>query len=116
MYGNGTIRQTASLVNMTNDTIFVYEEVTGAIKEIEIAPSDKELPEEPEFRKKDDRIHYVCEPRIAEEIRRGGRPLSDVAIVRNKSLGRDGKLITRLVWGNNPHIEVRLFNANNAAY
>ena len=96
---------------MTSDDIFLYEESTGKIKKIE--PSNVELPTrpDPEYKKKKSRVYYICEPRLVDKIKRDGRMLSDIAVVCNKALGYNDILITRLVWGGDPHIEVR-FCAN----
>lgn len=104
MHDYSLIRLSGELVNMTNEDIFLYEEGSGIIKKI--APSDEELPANPDFVERPC-VHYICEPRRLEKIKATGRALSDIAVVCSKCRGRNNTLITRLVWGNDPHIEVR---------
>ena len=108
------VRLSDELVNLTNSDIYIYEECTGIIKKIK--PSNTTLPNTPEKNTDKNRTHYICEPRRLEEIRQSDRRLSDIAVVCSKHMGRDNTLITKLVWGNDPHIEVRLHAAAVDAY
>lgn len=93
------------LINVTNREIAVYEESSGNI--CRFSPHSRMvLPDKPE--EQPIIVHYVVDEIVAEELSKLGRPLDDIAIVKQIANGRGGCLIAHLVWGRDPHRRVEL--------
>ena len=101
------IKVADELINLTNETINVYDQYSGEI--VEIAPVSQELPELP---KNDSRIYYILERKVASRLRKTRRPLDDIAIAEHKGPGRDGFMITSLTWGKDKCKSVGLCRTN----
>ena len=96
-------RLTDILINLTGEPVSVYEESTGKIRTY--YPQKIELPTAP---RKDDQgpiTHYLVTDERLRKIR-GKRKLSDIAIIKNQSPGRNGKIISSLAWGKDPTIRL----------
>ena len=87
------------LINLTENTIQVYDECSGDI--VTIPPEVHVLPEHPEPINADKPSYYVFEETTANRLEENGRLLNDVAIIHRKSVGRDGITISSLIWGGN---------------
>lgn len=95
------------LVNLTNETIHVYEKSSGKIVALE--PSQKQLPETPQNDL--DKTMYIVNQEVARKlIGSANRDVSDLAIVHHQDNGRHNIKITYLVWVEDFKTDVFLFN------
>ena len=101
------VRLSDDFVNMTSEVIHVYDTPTGSIKTF--PPSRQELPKSPITGTDRPVTHYIFEESELNALLETGRPLDDIAIIRETSHGRHDILMSSLVWGKNTNIEVCLF-------
>ena len=100
-------RLSGNFINLTDSAAYLYEVCSGQIWTF--LPSADLLPETPTFDPDAPLIHYIVEPEVAERLKESGRSLEDIAIVAGKTTGRHNHEITKLVWGKNPSIIIRLY-------
>ena len=95
------------IINVTNQTFYVYEDFTGKIRMIN--PSNEEEAAVEKDERDDPKTYYAVTEETARAIRMTGGELDRIAIVsKKKDTGRHGVKITRLVWAKNPEIKVCL--------
>lgn len=82
-------------INLTDETIFVYDNADGNI--CGFSPQPREIPTLPACFTKTTTIHYIVNREIASTLK-AFRPLDDIAVVCSKFHGRGGVLISYLVW------------------
>ena len=103
-------RLAGNIVNLTKEKFSLYMESSGIL--VDFLPHKKaKLPKAPTWRHKKGNspvIYYVVEKKEYNKIKESGRKLDDIAVVSKKVVGRDGVLIAKLFWGENPSIEIRL--------
>lgn len=100
-------RLSADFVNLTDETIRLYEVCSGEIWTF--SPSTSPIPEAPDIKPDAPLVHYIVEPEMAEKLEQSGRPLDDIAIIHHESIGRSGYMIASLVWGKRPSTKVLLY-------
>lgn len=109
--------------NLNNDTSFlvqVYQEVTGEIVQF---ASRKHEPNNPvksvdSRRGRDvgldsEESFRIVNQSTLQQLIESHRRLDNVAVVKDRDIGRDGELITRLVWAKDPNTYVRLSGVRN---
>ena len=107
----GTTRPAVKLINLTGGTIQVYDYCSGDI--VTIPPEVQVLPEQPKPIDSDRPCYFVFEQAVANYLEENGRPLDDVAIIYRKASGRDGSIISSLIWGGNHSTVVSLCRTYN---
>ena len=95
------------LVNLTDQTIHVYEKSSGSI--VTLKPSQKQLPETPQ-NDLDKTMYIVNQEVVRRLIDSANRDVSDLAIVYHQDNGRHNTKITYLVWAEDFKTDVILFN------
>ena len=95
------------LVNLTDQTIHVYEKSSGSI--VTLKPSQKQLPETPQ-NDLDKTMYIVNQEVVRRLIDSANRDVSDLAIVYHQDNGRHNIKITYLVWAEDFKTDVILFN------
>ena len=85
----------------------MYEDYSGRIAKIEV--SNKTLSRVPNRIPDFDQPipFYVYTEEQFKKLVRSGRPLDDIAVVRDSVRGRNGKMIDSLYWGKDARILVR---------
>ena len=99
------------LINLTENTIQVYDECSGDI--VAIPPEVHVLPKQPGPINADKPSYYVFEEATANRLEKNGRLLNDIAIIHRKSVGRDGIIISSLIWGGNHSTSVSFCRTYN---
>ena len=96
------------LVNMTGDKIRVYEWSSGDIKKF--YPVNIKLPETPIYMPEHENypVFFVLEEDEIKELK-NRRTLDDIAVISNRSIGRNGKEISYLVWAKDMSTHVHLY-------
>ena len=97
-------RLTDYLINLTGEPISIYQESSGDI--VTFSPQKQSLPA-PSTGKTELVFHYVISQEQLEKIK-GKRDLADIAIVRSNFHGRDNRIISELLWANDPKKETRV--------
>lgn len=95
------------LVNLTDQTIHVYEKSSGTIVTLE--PSQKQLPETPQD-DLDETMYIVNQKVVRKFIDTANRAVSDLAIINHQDTGRHNIRITYLIWAEDFKTDVILFN------
>ena len=104
------IRMTRELVNLTENPVYLYEEVSGNIEEF--------LPmhwiANPSY---DDcghpRLYYIVDNQFLEKLRKRGRPLDDIVVIFRSGKGRDDVIVSYLESAINSKLKVRYRNYSN---
>ncbi|MBQ2660634.1 hypothetical protein IJF93_00980 [Candidatus Saccharibacteria bacterium] len=95
-------RLTNKLINLTDEPVCVYDETSGAI--VEFAPDDNESC----ALCGSTIAHYVVTEEMFNPDKCSGCCLKNFAIVVGRSHGRNGVMISRLVWAEDLKKTVRL--------
>ncbi len=84
-------------INLTGDSVSVYEESTGIVRTY--YPQKGELPSRPRYPSIEHpfRVYYIVAKETLNHLR-GKRSLSDLALVEDEAIGRGNKPISYLVW------------------
>ena len=106
MYCTKRIRVATKLVNLTDKTIQVYNKMSGDI--VTIRPESRVLPSQPLKEDLENNTYYIFDKTVASQLKKNGRLLRDIAIIKNKGIGRNNTEITTLGWGENITEEVGL--------
>ena len=107
MFQNKIGKTATKLVNLTNETIHVYEKSSGKIVTLE--PSQKQLPETPQNDL--DKTMYIVNQEVARKlIDSANRSVSDLAIVYRQNNGRHNIKITYFVWAEDLKTDVILLS------
>ena len=101
------IRLSDLFINKTSEDVFVYDIRDGNIRRF--SPSFLPLSKTPLLPSGEPIVHYIVTPELAKEIKVSGRELDDIAILHGSSAGRDGVMISSLLWGKFPEIPVKLY-------
>ena len=97
-------RVVEKIVNLTGKAIYIYEESSGII--LTLIPSIEKLPYIPKYgNNKLVDTFYIVEHKDVEMIGKY-RTLTDIAVIDNESLGRDGFMISTLVLARDPNIQI----------
>lgn len=104
MYYYEGIKTAAKLINLTDKTIQVYDKCSGEI--VTIHPESRVLPPEPQDEDLMNQYFYVFSKKVANRLKRNGRSLHDIAIIKNRRKGRNDSDITSLVWGEDIGTEI----------
>ena len=104
MYYYEGIKTAAKLINLTDKTIQVYDKCSGEI--VTIHPKSHVLPAQPQNEDLINQYFYVFSKKVANRLKRNGRSLHDIAIIKSRSRGRNNTDITTLVWGENIKTEI----------
>ena len=109
-------RLSDTFINLTNQTIFLYDIRTGDIRNF--LPEQQELPELPQLEISGKPVvHYIISQEQFTKIANSKRPLDDIAFAHHRFHGRNGTIITYLAWGKDPEINVILYSdAHNACF
>ena len=107
----GTTKPAVKLINLTENTIQVYDYCSGDI--VTIPPEVRVIPEQPEPIDSDNPCYYVFEESIANYLEKNGRALNDIAIIYRKASGRNGVIISSLIWGGNHSTAISLCRTYN---
>ncbi len=105
------IRVARRLINLTDKTIQVYDKPSGNI--ITIHPESHMLPFKPLEKDLTNKTYYIFSKKVANRLKKSGRPLHDIAIVKSRSRGRSNSEITTLVWGEKISEEIGLYIIQN---
>lgn len=108
MYCTERIRVAHKLINLTDKPIQVYDKLSGSI--VAIYPESHVLPAQPLKQDLEEKTYYIFNKKVANRLKKSGRTLSDIAIIKRKARGRSDTEITTLVWGENIAKEVGLCN------
>ena len=107
---------TSNIVNLTDEAINLYEDMTGNI--VTFPPSDCKLPTKPIIRNAENRIErlsypvYVVEWDKYQILKKLRRRLDDSAVVSRKSRGRDDIMIAYLFWARKTKCRVCFLEIN----
>ena len=95
-----------AIVNLTGESIFLYDDVTGEIREFESKKVSGLLGIAKV--KKGFSLYYAVDDMdtLLELLRAGGK-LGQIATVSEKSMGRDEKVISTLKWAKDPATIIR---------
>lgn len=97
------------LVNLTNEPISIYEESSGNIYSLIPCGDGIELSSIPvDFGEDGFVIFYIVDEDELEKVKLSGRQIDDIALVREKSQGRNGREISYLMWAADRNMCVRL--------
>lgn len=105
-------RLSNDFVNLTDETIFIYDDANGNI--CSFPPQPPEIPDlsaqdSSIYRIRSIPVHYIVKREIASTLK-AFRPLDDIVVVSGKYHGRQNALISYLVWGEDFRTKVRLFS------
>ena len=103
----------SNIINKTSRAFHIYDESTGSIECF--YPSKKKI-------KKhiytplncSPTTYYVVTATEAERIRRSGGTLDNIAVIKDRALGRHNVEVVYLVWAKDPQVKVKLHNYNYA--
>lgn len=107
-------RTSSTLINLTDQTINLYDIRTGNI--CEFLPEQQELPKLPQSDLDNPVVHYVLSQEQFTEIAKTERPLDDIALINNEGHGRNNIPIVYLVWGKDPETKVILYSNTFRSY
>lgn len=110
MYQYG-MKRAAKLINLTEKPIQVYDKCSGEI--VIVQPQSHVLPAEPLKENLEKNVYYIFNKRVANRLKRNGRSLQDIAIIKSYSKGRSDTEITTLVWGEDIKTEICLYENLN---
>lgn len=98
-------------INLTSDPVSVYEESSGIIRTY--YPQKGELPPKPQHLSvgRPFRIYYIVAKETLDRLR-GKRSLSDLALIKDESIGRSKKLISHLVWAEDLTTRILVYPAS----
>lgn len=98
---------TDEIVNLTESTISMYEESTGTIYKFSPISTEEAV-----FKDLDpaEKQYVVSCDYQAEKVVACGASIDNVAILDKQATGRDGKIISYLVWAKNPRIDVKFYH------
>ena len=97
------------VINLTSESIFVYDDGTGDIIEFgSVKVSDVLSVIGEDF----NCCFVVDEMSVLLELLRAGVKIDSVATIFEKSLGRDNKIISKIKWAKDPDIIIRFRKEN----
>lgn len=102
------IRLSNIFINLTNETIHVYDKANGEI--VELLPQPAELPDTPCTSGKKPIVHYIVNPEIVPSLE-AFRSLDDIVIVNYINHGRHNIEIAYLSWAKDPSTNAYLFSS-----
>lgn len=99
-----------NIINLTDSEIKMYEEQSGCIWKFQ--PDGKKVPDDflPDWRHQEAAIYYIVDVKIVNELIRKGRSLEDIAVVKQKAVGRKNKVVSYPVWAGDMKTSVILVN------
>ena len=108
------IRLSDTFINLTDETIHLYEVTSGKIWDF--LPQPQEIPASPNIAEDGPIVHYIVKPEFV-PVLAAFRPLDDIATISHKYHGRNGITITYLSWAKEPKTFVRLYeNAHSVNF
>ncbi len=99
-------RLSDSFINLTDQTIYVYDKNSGDI--YTFPPKPHELPALPSFPEDEPVVHYILDAELIPVIA-AFRPLDDIVRIHSEFRGRNHIKVTYLAWGKDEKIDVCLF-------
>ena len=95
------------IINLTDETIRLYDEFTGDIREFPPRSQGAMLQKPIYNDSSHPRLCYVVEPETVLEIRDMGRSLDDIAVISETGIGRDGVGVVYLMLAERNNVAVR---------